>query len=560
MLSHPGIVTIYDIYEEGDTAYVFMEFVNGQPLEKIIANGPLLGKERLVDYLRQTARALDYAHGKGIVHRDIKPANIMISVDSEAKITDFGVAKILSQQMTQTRSVLGTPYYMSPEQIQGGQIDGRSDQFALGVIAFELMTGERPYVADSLPTLLFKIVKEKPPSPQQVNSSLAPDVGRVFERVFAKDAQERFGSCNEFINALAMAANKNPAWEPLPRGESGEMKTVVSDAKPPPHLANVAPASELPAPAPEPPPPPPEASAVEATKISDARRLPPIARTRGRRADEEAEEPASHVLRNIVLVVFALAIVGGGVYAYFEHFPDLFGGPAPTAEEGGEQTLADAGDPAGQDGSEVEEFPPPPPPDSNPGGGSGDTASAEPGDGAPAGDDPRAEIAEPTSTQPEPEPIPPPPSAPKPEPRRTPPVPQVHQIQIRSNPSGASASVDDNPSLRCTTPCEMSLSTGRHVVRFTMAGHRLTPRIIQVPEVTSVSVNLDRMAGTLAITSKPPGADIYLNGQRRAEKTPAMIKLPAGSYEIRLVKDGHPEFKDEVTVRDQVITSVGIEW
>ncbi len=160
ILSHPNIVTIYDIAEQDGMAYIFMEFVNGPPFEKMLKVDKTPDKETLLSVFRQTAAALDYAHKKGIVHRDIKPANIMIHEDGVAKITDFGVAKIMSQQMTLAGTMMGTPSYMSPEQVQSGTITGRADQFALAVIAYETLTGEKPFAAEYLPTLLYKIVRE----------------------------------------------------------------------------------------------------------------------------------------------------------------------------------------------------------------------------------------------------------------------------------------------------------------------------------------------------------------------------------------------------------------
>src|SRR5215470_4955052 len=148
ILSHPGIVTIYDIAEQDNMAYIFMEFVNGPPLEKMLKHEQTPDKETLLSIFRQVAAALDYAHKKGIVHRDIKPANIMIHEDGTAKVTDFGVAKILSQQMTLAGTMLGTPSYMSPEQVEGTSIDGKADQFALAVIAYELLTGDKPFSAE----------------------------------------------------------------------------------------------------------------------------------------------------------------------------------------------------------------------------------------------------------------------------------------------------------------------------------------------------------------------------------------------------------------------------
>src|SRR3954465_1822156 len=176
ILSHPGIVTIYDIAEEDGLAYIFMELVNGPPLDKLLKAEQTPDKESLLSILRQVATALDYAHKKGIVHRDIKPANIMVHEDGTAKVTDFGVAKIVSQQMTQAGTIMGTPSYMSPEQVQGGKINGRADQFSLAVIAYEMLTGEKPFTADYLPTLLFKIVREEPAPPQRLNSTLSADV------------------------------------------------------------------------------------------------------------------------------------------------------------------------------------------------------------------------------------------------------------------------------------------------------------------------------------------------------------------------------------------------
>src|ERR1700681_2268376 len=161
ILSHPGIVTIYDIAEENGMAYIFMEFVNGPPLEKMLLREQTPDKETLLSIFRQTASAVDYAHRKGIIHRDIKPANIMIHEDGTAKVTDFGVAKIISQSMTVAGTMMGTPSYMSPEQVQGGTITGRADQFSLAVIAYEVLTGEKPFAAENLPTLLYKIVRDE---------------------------------------------------------------------------------------------------------------------------------------------------------------------------------------------------------------------------------------------------------------------------------------------------------------------------------------------------------------------------------------------------------------
>jgi hypothetical protein len=133
-------------------------------------------------------------------------------------------------------------------------------------------------------------------------------------------------------------------------------------------------------------------------------------------------------------------------------------------------------------------------------------------------------------------------------------------VEIQSNPAGARVAVDGSALQGCTTPCELTLGDGRHVLNFSMAGYRIAPRIIQLPGVTNVTVNLDRMAGTLAISSTPAGATIYLNGERRTERTPAMIRLPVGNYRVRLELADRPPYEETVEVGDQRIVTFGVEW
>ncbi len=238
ILSHPGIVTIYDYAEENGLAYIFMELVNGPPLEHLLASSSPPDRAMLLGYLKQTAAALDYAHRKGIVHRDIKPSNILIHEQTTAKITDFGIAKIASQHLTQAGAIMGTPSYMSPEQVEGKTVDGRADQYSLAVLAYEMLTGEKPFTAENLPTLLLKIVRDEAPPATRINLSLSSRVDAVLGRAMAKNPENRYATCSDFLNELTEALEGAPAWTPRPHSGPQHLPAVgtdsTADAAPPP--------------------------------------------------------------------------------------------------------------------------------------------------------------------------------------------------------------------------------------------------------------------------------------------------------------------------------------
>jgi serine/threonine protein kinase len=232
MLSHPGIVTIYDVEHQGELAYIAMEYVDGPTLEHVLSQDPPITPAKLFAVLAQTAAALDYAHQKGIIHRDIKPANIMIAADGTSKITDFGIAKITtSDQLTMTGAIVGTPHYMSPEQVQGQTVDGRSDQFSLAVIAYEALTGEKPYTGEHLTTVVYKIVTEDPAPPHRLNPSLSGPIENTLRKALAKKPDQRYRNCQEFIETLEKACAATKGWKLMPRGGSMNEPTVA-DAPP----------------------------------------------------------------------------------------------------------------------------------------------------------------------------------------------------------------------------------------------------------------------------------------------------------------------------------------
>src|SRR5499427_1187695 len=193
VLNHPNIVTIYDAGEHEGIFYIAMEFIEGTTLHELLAEKRVLPTEEVVQLARQICRGLDYAHSNGIVHRDVKPANIMITADGTAKIMDFGIAKA-GGGMTSTGQVLGTPNYMSPEQVKGKVLDGRSDLFSFGVVLYEMVTGEKPFAGQNVTTIIYKIVHENPIPPRDLDVTIHPGMSMVVTKALAKLPDDRYQS------------------------------------------------------------------------------------------------------------------------------------------------------------------------------------------------------------------------------------------------------------------------------------------------------------------------------------------------------------------------------
>jgi formylglycine-generating enzyme required for sulfatase activity/tRNA A-37 threonylcarbamoyl transferase component Bud32 len=196
-LSHPNIVTVFHFGEERDYQYLVMELVEGKALNHV-------GPEKCLPILRQLAGALDYAHTRGVVHRDIKPANVLVGADGQIKLTDFGIARLSSQTITQTGMTMGTPWYMAPEQVMSSRVDGKADQFSLAVIAFELLTGRKPFEGPTSQAVMFAIVQADRPAAHEVNPAMPPAISEVLRRAMAKEPANRFPTCLEFVKALEM--------------------------------------------------------------------------------------------------------------------------------------------------------------------------------------------------------------------------------------------------------------------------------------------------------------------------------------------------------------------
>jgi len=193
-LSHPNIVAVYDVGQDHGTVYIAMEFLEGKPLDSLLAEKQFSISE-IVNLGIQAAETLDYANQKGIVHRDVKPSNIILQANGQIKITDFGIAHIEDPSapvQTQAGEILGTPAYMSPEQVLSQPIDGRSDLFSLGIILYELSAGKRPFSGANLAAIFQSITRENPPPPSQINPSLPQDFSQIVMKCLAKKPEERF--------------------------------------------------------------------------------------------------------------------------------------------------------------------------------------------------------------------------------------------------------------------------------------------------------------------------------------------------------------------------------
>jgi serine/threonine-protein kinase len=208
-LSHTNIVTIYDTGDEHDFCYIAMELLKGKDLVPYTKPGSTLPLEKVVSIVARVADALGYAHKHNVVHRDVKPANVMYEPENDVvKVTDFGIARITDSSKTKTGMVLGTPSYMSPEQLQGKKIDGRSDLFSLAVTLYQLSCGRLPFEGDSMAQLMYRIANEHAPDILQYNPALPPKLVAFLDKAMSKEADQRYQTGVEFASELRAAVGR----------------------------------------------------------------------------------------------------------------------------------------------------------------------------------------------------------------------------------------------------------------------------------------------------------------------------------------------------------------
>lgn len=235
-LSHPNIVTIYDVGRSGDIAYIAMEYLHGRELRDVLNENKTLPVSQVLDVIIQVAQGLSYAHEHEIVHRDVKPSNVMIVRDGHVKITDFGIARMASAAVrTQTGMVLGSPKYMSPEQVLGKLTDQRSDIFSLGVMLYEMLTGQVPFIGENVNAIMYQTLNAIPAPPSNANSAVPEMLNYIVAKALAKDLDARYQNAGELVNDLRACRESLPrdtgAAQPAKRPTAMPRATGDDDSK-----------------------------------------------------------------------------------------------------------------------------------------------------------------------------------------------------------------------------------------------------------------------------------------------------------------------------------------
>ena len=628
LLTHPNIVVVFDAGEEDGLYYITMELVEGKSLQALLDSGQAFPLPRVLRIMEQACSALQFAHERNVVHRDIKPANIMLAADDTVKVTDFGTAKILQiGTVQQTAHVMGTPSYMSPEQVKGRAVDGRSDIFSLGVMLYEMLTGEKPFPGQNITTVIYKIVNEDPVPPRQIDPSIHSGISAVVMRALVKEPEGRYQSCHEMLEDLrnyrAMAGTGGNPQATMVMGGGGQSAasanaTVVMN---PAVAAGGRNYRE-------------DDPALSATARSLAARTPspgqtPAIRRTGAVPPYTEPKKKNNVVGTVLAAMFLLGVIVYGAYKIrpvFEYTRQMNANAKPAPNDASvAQAETIASDPAtaqttSNDAGTAKEAQPVVPPANTPNlsetklvektpgekpavkkpdnglsakaaeykgrieeaisekgmagrakvNGVGNTLTlsgklrpAEHGAllkflrDAPADvrlvdhieyDD--AAVANGTNSDEGGHPVP---SA------------GYGAIHIVTDVIGATAILHGPAGKmlnQCKTPCSFSdLNPARYSLEVQKEGYQPVQTALQVKanDVQDQKIKLESLAKGLFVSSKPAGADVFINGAKQSGQTPVTLPLAAGQYNLVLRLPGYEGYSASVQVKENVQTVLEAE-
>lgn len=536
-INHPNIVVVHDTGEESGRFYITMEYVEGRSLQALMDRRQTFPLPRVLQIFSQACSAMDAAHRKGVVHRDIKPANLLMTSDDTLKITDFGTAKILQIGAGQTATVMGTPSYMSPEQVKGKAVDGRSDIFSLGVILYEMITGEKPFPGQNITTVIYKIVNEDPIPPSRLDASIHPGLNVVIRRALAKEPTARYQTCAEFLESLRnyRSLDVGPeATQPL----SKQPATTVS-------RGNVTTGGRPAAAA----PPIPAAGKRAEVQVPSAPVHVPMPSLLS-----APVEPPRKKARHGFVVALLLAIVGWTSYLAWPAFESIL------AYSGANEVLSRNEQPAQKHATTKSGS-------DSPTGAIADSAEAKlpAGASAPAPKSlpkiaetgaPHKPVAATSSI-----------AAPAKKPNDISPAKSdaPGSLQILTEVPGARAilrNVQTSKSRQCTTPCRIGeLPAGRYTLNVQKEHFRATQRAISISSGMAVTaqVPLEPVSAELLVVTEPPQAEIFVNGRRRQETTPTTLLLAPGRYTVLARKEGLNPAQTIVELKDRDTRRISLE-
>jgi serine/threonine-protein kinase len=510
ILAHPNIITVYDFGEDNGVLYLAMEFLEGKSLEKLVQEQTVLPIETILPIYDQICSALDHAHRNKVVHRDMKPANIMILQNGLVKVTDFGIAKMMAMGMTQAGQILGTPNYMSPEQVKGRQIDGRSDIFSLGVILYELVTGEKPFGGQNITTVIYKIINENPIPPRELDASIHAGLSYVISKALAKNPDERYQTCRELSEDL-----KN--YKSLGGAVMGQGTVMM---KAPPEVSEHAPPPPPPLEPPQALPEQPAPMAVEETPIASSLNIHVI----------PPPKPRAKSVPQIIWVLGALLAVAVMLsISYFfvlrphrQQVTQVVTPPvavAPPAEN--PQTVVT-----------------PPAQTTTPATETTTPATTTPATTTPA--------TTPETTTPAVAVTPP-----RDRTAGRPATAKVGQLMVSANVNGARISVDGRSEPSWLTPFTIpDLPAGAHNVVISMDGYDTSQQSVTIEggQTAKVEATLSSPKAEFDVITKPPGMEVLIDGKSYG-LSPVTAILAPGTHTYSVKRPGAAPYEKTITLK-----------